>query len=228
MPGGIIAEAVWLRQPILMAGVAVRTAMWYETIMLADRTRWNAKYRQGGMPAEPAPIVREFCGLAPGKTALDIAAGNGRNALFLAGRGFRVDAVDIADAGLELFGGRRRGIRRICADLDTFDLPRGRYDLILNILFLNRRLFPQIVEGLKPGGVLIFESLLETPGREGGEEGRREYYLRANELLHAFLELEIRYYREATSGGRRGGKALASLVAVRRRDFQIAAPPIQG
>jgi SAM-dependent methyltransferase len=184
--------------------------------MLADRTRWNAKYREGGMPSEPAAIVREFCGLAPGRAALDLAAGNGRNALFLAGRGFRVDAVDISDAGLELFGAGRRGIRRICADLDTFDLARGRYDLILNILYLNRRLFPQIIEGLKPGGVLIFESLLETAGRADKGQGRRDYTLRPNELLHAFLELEVRYYRETPAGGRRGDKALASLVAVRR------------
>lgn len=184
--------------------------------MISDRIRWNAKYREGGYPTEPAEIVRRFCDLAPGRRALDIAAGNGRNALFLARRGFRVDAVDIAEAGLALCGGGEPGVRRICADLDEYDIAPGRYDLIVNILFLDRRLFPQIVEGLVPGGLLIFESLLADDLRRGRAEERRAYYLRPNELLHAFLELEVIYYHETREGGRRGDKALAALVGFRR------------
>ena len=184
--------------------------------MLRDRIKWNEKYREKEYPTEPSGIVRDFFSLARGGTALDIAAGSGRNALFLAEHGFVVDAVDIAEEGLALVAGRHPAIRTICADLDTFDIPGGRYDLILNVLYLNRRLFPQIREGLKPGGLLIFETLLELPGGAGHDDHCRDYFLRDNELLHSFLSLRILHYHEECGTGQDEPRRLASLVAQRR------------
>jgi tellurite methyltransferase len=183
--------------------------------MNRDRVKWNEKYRQRDYPTEPSGILQEFFGMAPGRRALDIAAGSGRNAIFLAEHGFKVDAVDISEEGLAAFAGRHPGIRPVCADLDTFDIPAGRYDLILNTLFLNRRLFPQICEGLRPGGLLIFETLLEMPGGAGHGEHCRDYLLRPNELLHGFLALRILHYHEECDTGRDEHRRLASLVAVR-------------
>jgi SAM-dependent methyltransferase len=185
--------------------------------MLKDRLKWNEKYRRKDYPTEPSEIVKAFCGLAPGAAALDIAAGIGRNAIFLAGQGFTVDAVDIADEGLALLAGRHRSIRTLCADLDAFDIPAGRYDLIVNILYLNRRLFPQIREGLKPGGLLIFETLLEPLDESERSRHCRDYFLRENELLHSFLSLRVLHYREGPEAGRDSTRLLASLVGVRHR-----------
>ena len=182
--------------------------------MHCDRIKWNQKYREGDYPSDPADIVRRFSCLASGRKSLDIAAGCGRNALFLAEQGFEVDAVDIAEEGLARVAAAHRGIRAICADLDVFDIPTQRYDLILNILYLNRRLFPQIREGLKPGGVLIFETLLEMPGHADHSEQCRDYYLRPNELLHSFLSLRILHYHEEPDTGDDANRRLASLVAV--------------
>ena len=78
--------------------------------MLQDRLKWNEKYRSGEYPDESAAIVTKYATLARGKKALDIAAGNGRNALFLAEQGFSVDAVDISDAGLNLFAAEHANI----------------------------------------------------------------------------------------------------------------------
>lgn len=183
--------------------------------MLSDRVKWNAKYRNKDYPTDPSAIVKEFYGLARGTAALDIAAGSGRNALFLAERGFTVDAVDISEEGLALLAGRHRAVRPICADLDSFDIPAERYDLIVDVLFLNRRLFPQICHGLRPGGLVIFETLLEPPRRTGRGECRRDYFLRENELLHSFLSLRILHYHE--DDGRDPARRLAGLVAVRGR-----------
>lgn len=184
--------------------------------MLRDRIKWNEKYRQQDYPTESSAILKEFFGMAPGRSALDIAAGSGRNALFLAERGFVVEAVDIAEEGLALFAGRHPAIRPICADLDTYDIPGERYDLILNMLYLNRRLFPQIREGLKPGGLLIFETLLEIPGCAEQQEHCRDYFLRTNELLHSFLSLRIIHYHEECHTGQDEPRRLASLVALKK------------
>jgi SAM-dependent methyltransferase len=185
--------------------------------MFSDRLRWNEKYRCKDYPAGPSIILEQFFGLAQGTVALDIAAGNGRNALFLADQGFTVDAVDISDEGLAVLAGRHPKVRAVCADLDTFDIPAERYDLIVNILFLNRRLFPQIREGLKPGGLLVFETLLE-PHRTADRFGHcRDYFLRENELLHSFLALHILHYHEKRDGPQEHARRLASLVAMRTK-----------
>ena len=183
--------------------------------MLPDRLKWNQKYETEQLSDAPAAIVKQFFNLAGGKRALDIAAGNGRNALFLADQGFAVDAVDISDAGLNQFAGKHANVQPICADLDNFDILPNRYDLIINIKYLNRRLFPYIRAGLKRGGILIFQTFLDSP--DGGKEQPlcRDYRLRENELLHAFLSLKILLYREGKEKSHDDATHLATLVAAR-------------
>jgi SAM-dependent methyltransferase len=185
--------------------------------MLPDRLKWNQKYETDQFSDAPSSIVKQFFKLAVGKKALDIAAGNGRNALFLADQGFAVDAVDISDAGLNLFAGQHANVQPICADLDNFDIPANQYDLIINIKFLSRRLFPYIREGLNRGGILIFQTFLDSP--DGGEEQprRRDYRLRENELLHAFLSLKILFYEEGKEESHDDATHRATLVAVKMR-----------
>ena len=184
--------------------------------MRQDRLKWNEKYQSSSHPDEPASIVRQFARPTGGKRALDIAAGNGRNALFLADIGFAVEAVDISDKGLNLFAGKHPDIHAICVDLDHFDIPAGRYDLIINIKYLNRRLFPYIHEGLSPGGMLIFQTLLDAPDANGDPPVCRDYLLRANELLHAFLPLNIVFYSETEEKNNGEASQLASLVGLRK------------
>jgi SAM-dependent methyltransferase len=183
--------------------------------MRQDRLKWNEKYQMQNYPDEPAAIVKQYVELVGGKKAIDIAAGNGRNALFLARQGFVVDAVDISDTGLAQFAGRHSGIQPICADLDEFDIPANRYDLIVNIKYLNRRLFPYIREGLAPGGVLIFETFLDSPNPAKAKPNCRDYLLRENELVHAFSSLKIVLYKEADETDHDDAAYLASLVGIK-------------
>ena len=184
--------------------------------MRQDRIKWNEKYRKESYPTEAASVVKKFYQLASGKKALDIAAGNGRNAVFLAHKGISVDAVDISEVGLTEFASRFPNINAICADLDQFEIATGHYDLILNVKFLNRRLFPYIQEGLKPGGVVIFHTLLGSDSIKSTSEHCRDYLLRANELLQAFLAMRIIYYREAGDPETKHSDEMATLVAVRQ------------
>lgn len=180
--------------------------------MLHDRLKWNKRYQTEKQSPRPSVIVKKYAPLACGQRALDIAAGNGRNSLFLANQGFVVDAIDIADAGLALFSGKHPNVNPICTDLDQFDICANRYDLIVNIKFLKRRLFPDIIAGLAPGGLLIFQTLLQSsPGDHMRDHA--DYYLRSNELLHAFLTLNILLYREISNKTNGDTTWLASLVA---------------
>lgn len=182
--------------------------------MERDRTKWNQKFRDGRYPNDASDVVKRFFHLATGKKALDIAAGNGRHAVFLSRKGFSVDAVDISDVGLARFAGQHSNILAVCADLDQFDIPPARYDLIVNVKYLNRRLFPQIQEGLKPGGVLIFHTLLASDRAHTPRGHHRDYLLRPNELLHAFLGMRIVYYDEHWEPGSHPDAETATLVAL--------------
>lgn len=183
--------------------------------MLEDRLKWNQRYHSETYPHGPSAIVEKYAPLARGKRALDIAAGNGRNALFLANQGFVVDAIDIADAGLALFSGKHPNVNPICADFDHFNITANRYDLIVNIKFLNRRLFPYIIAGLAPGGLLIFQTFLQGSHTDQNPPDHADYYLRPNELLHAFLTLNILLYREISDEINDDTTWLASLVAIK-------------
>ena len=180
-----------------------------------DRRKWNVKHLDRVGPDTPSPIVKRFADTLPRGRALDIAAGRGRNALYLARRGFEVDAVDISDEGLRFLAGRHPAVHPVCADLNRFDIPENRYRLIVNIRYLNRRLFPHIIRGLAAGGALIFETFLESDRPDNCSPTCRDHLLRTNELLHAFLSLNIRYYEEHLSRRRNRPAMVASLVAVK-------------
>lgn len=180
-----------------------------------DRHRWNDKYQTDNHPTNPSRIVEAHFTLARKGKALDIATGTGRNALFLADHGFEVDAVDISHVGLARFPRRHPGVNLICSDLDTFEIPENHYDLILNIRFLNRRLMPYIQDGLVNGGLLIFETYVEDKGHLANQPSCRDYLLRNNELLHAFLPLHIIYYQERLFKNKKADEPIASLIAVK-------------
>ena len=144
---------------------------------------------------------------------MDIACGNGRNSIFLAAKGFAVDAVDISTVATSRLSGRHPKLHVICADLDRWQIPPDRYTLIVNVRFLDRRLFAMIHKGLRPGGVLIFESFMN-----GDNDA---YCLKQNELLRAFLSLRVIYYEERRTKYTGKFDQVASLVAIKQNNAVV-------
>ena len=183
-----------------------------------DRLKWNRKHRLTGPGVSPAAAVEKYLHLARPGRALDIAAGSGRNAVFLAGKGFAVDAVDISDVGLHMFAGSHANIFALCADLETYEIAAHRYSLIININYLNRRLFPYIQAGLVPGGLLIFETFLNRPGYQPQKPFSPEHIdhlLKPNELAGAFPDLTTLVWRERELPAPGDPYPSALLVAVK-------------
>jgi SAM-dependent methyltransferase len=188
----------------------------------SDRSRWDERYRIGDWADidEPATILRraEAWLKQPG-LALDVACGAGRNALYLARRGFTVIAVDISWEGLQRLAHRARAeelpIHIVHADLEHFHLKDACFDLIINNRFLLRSLFPAFVRALKPGGLLLFETLNVDEIEVLGGDIRREYALERGELRQAFSDLEILFYEEGVFDEPEGERGLARLIARR-------------
>lgn len=188
--------------------------------MKSDQKRWDERFKGKGFAfgKDPNPFLKKHIRLLPKGKALDIATGEGRNAVFLAQHGFDVDAVDISGVGLKkaqkLAGGIGVRINTIYADLNTYQIEKEKYDLIANFYFLRRGLILKIKKGLKKNGRVIFETYTlehKNIGTEGPKDPK--YFLKPNELLRLFKDFHILYYREGVfkEGGRR--KAVASLIA---------------
>jgi len=167
---------------------------------------------------EPNPFLRKHIRLLPRGKALDVAAGEGRNAVFLAQHGFDVEAVDISKEGLSkarnLAKAKGVKIKTVFADLDHYPIENERYDLMTDFYFLDRRLIPRIKKGLKKGGRVVFETYLTEHSNICSEGPRNpKYLLKPNELLTLFKGFRILSYREGIfrEGGKK--KAIASLIA---------------
>lgn len=178
--------------------------------------RWDNRYAQLKPSERPAisPLLAAWLPQLPDQGyGLDIAAGAGRHSLALARHGLRVDALDISLVGLRLLQAQLEPDLPICPlvlDLSQGWLPERGYQVIVNFFFLERRIWPAMIERLAPGGWLIFETYtvaqLLQPGRR---VHRREFLLEAGELRTAFQALQISHYQEIV----RDGRATAQLVA---------------
>ena len=187
-----------------------------------ERINWEERWAGGDYRGRsaPSPLIVSWADRLPRGRALDLACGSGRNALYLAERGFQVDALDIAEPALKLVrdAARERGlsVNTILADLDDHALPAETYDLITTSFYLNRSLVPAMKDALKPGGFALHEQHYLTDSEVSGptDPGFR---LRPNELLRLFLDFRVRFFSEglAWEPEREGGRliALQQLVA---------------
>jgi SAM-dependent methyltransferase len=138
----------------------------------------------------PSPWLLRWAHLiAPGGTVVDVAAGSGRHAAWLAERGYQVSAVDRDGAAMRSLAGRAEVV---VADLEAGPWPfAGRtFDAVVVTNYLWRPLFGALEAALAPGGVLLYETF--AAGNESvGRPARRDYLLGRGELLAAFPGLRI-------------------------------------
>ena len=157
----------------------------------------GARHGTGNPSAWAQRWSREIAG---GGTVLDLACGGGRHTRMLAAAGFRVLAVDRDREALAGIAGVA-GVTTQHADLETGEwrLAGRRFDGILVTNYLHRPLFPDLLDALVPGGVLIYETF--AAGNERfGKPSNPAFLLRRGELLEvvrgrlhviAFEDIEV-------------------------------------
>jgi SAM-dependent methyltransferase len=181
-----------------MVGLGATVAARVGSVSAHDRERWDERHRvvaaAGGFEPVPPDALRGREHLLPAAgSALDVACGRGAVAVWLAGRGFAVDAVDVSPAGLADGAdlAQRRGVAERVRwwrhDLDA-GLPAGcagPYDAVVCQRFRDPALYPVLAQRLAPGGLLVVTVLSEVG------EGAGPFRAPAGELRAAFGGLEV-------------------------------------
>lgn len=189
-----------LRPPptvIVLSVVMLACAVWAQ----APGARWDAIYQGGAVkvPVNPSTLVLETTANLPPGVALDIGMGNGRNAVYLARKGWKVTGIDVSREAIKQ---AQAAAAKVGATLEANvarfeDIPpaRAKYDLILcmYVSSVATRNAAKIIDMLKPGGILVVEGphldARPMPGQEG---------YKTNELLRSFGRLRVLRYEDRT------------------------------
>jgi len=186
--------------------------------------KWNQRYREASIKdARPARVLQESQHLLPGSgTALDLACGLGANAMLLAQHGLQTHAWDSSRMAIDKLGAEatRLEVPIIAEIRDVTECPLGleRFDVIVISRFLERNLARPIINALRPGGLLYYQTF--TRSRVSGHGPTNDAYcLGENELLTMFSSLRILVYREEGRVGdlNKGSRDEAMLVAMKLR-----------
>lgn len=179
----------------------------------ADAIKWNERYQSNAFQGPREFLIEQASHLPQYGVALDLAMGAGGNAGFLIDRGLRVIGVDVSEVGVRSAKQRWSAIEAAVIDLEHYRWPACAFDVILNFYYCQRDLWPQLRSMLKPGGVLIFETLTRET-LQTRPDYNPDYLLQPDELRCAFADWDVFVYREGwIDVGGHWPRAVASLVA---------------
>jgi len=176
----------------------------------------------GGIPpgARVSPFVLEWLPRVvaamngrPGPwRALDLAMGEGRHAVPLAEAGFVTYGVDLAISRLQtarrVLLERRLHAHQWAADLDTYPLPRGHFDLLFCTRFLLRARWDDLRGSVRPGGFVMYETFTTGQIARGAGPSSPDHLLQPGELRAAFGDWTMFHSEEVAEPA-----AMARLVA---------------
>ena len=165
---------------------------------MSDKQRWDQKYAGRRVEAQISadPLVVHYLPQMSGHgLALDVAAGTGDNACLLAQSGYQSFAIDISIEGLKLCRAKARSngltVYAFVADLSKYPLPVSRFDVVVVMRFLNRALYPQLKNAVRPGGWLFYKTFNERY-LQSRPDFPRAYVLNTGELRETFADwLEV-------------------------------------
>jgi len=204
-----------------------------------EREHWNRKYRE--KPESwlvPDPFLlgafsEYILPLFPrGGSALDLAGGAGRHAIWLAKQGWEVTLIDISETGVEQArqnaGTLASHIHVVVDDLTHFKAAQTHFDgyketgcketglkeasfnVVMAFFYLRREIFNEVVAAVRPGGLLVYKTYLKAQAKLPRGPKNSEHMLDPGELLQLAAGLKVLHSREEVAE-----KATAELVARR-------------
>jgi tellurite methyltransferase len=188
---------------------------------MAELSKWDTIYRHKLAEPSASLVLEQNQYLLPSQgEALDLACGQGGNALLLAEKGLTVSAWDNSSIAIEQLTSRAQA-RSLSIDAQVRDVAQNppkqdSLDVIVISYFLDRALCPLLVKALRPSGLLFYQTYCQQKVQLQGPRNP-EFLLKNNELLSLFSPMNVRVYREEALLGdlEQGWRNQALLVAER-------------
>jgi SAM-dependent methyltransferase len=194
---------------------------------------WDDRYREPGFAygVDANDFLAAHAAQIPSGRVLCLAEGEGRNAVFLAKRGFDVHAVDLSRVGLEKASEcvTREGVHITTevADLGSLSLEPSYWHGIVSIFAhmpakARKALNSQVVQALRPGGIFMLEAFTSRQlaiGGVGGPSGQQlDFFMSLEELRKELAGLSLLHAQELdreVNEGRfhQGRSAVVQLIA---------------
>jgi 2-polyprenyl-3-methyl-5-hydroxy-6-metoxy-1,4-benzoquinol methylase len=189
-------HAAFDAQGLSAAEAAAKLTALEKRLWADESAFWSKIYSEStpGFNTKPNQLLATAIqGVRPGK-ALDVEMGQGRNAVFLAGKGWQVTGFDISEKALALAKEQAQKanvkIETVLANDEAFDFGKAQWDLIAILYPMEKRSYARAREALKPGGLVVVEGFHLTV------KGPAVRYA-SNELLERFTGFKILFYEEA-------------------------------
>jgi SAM-dependent methyltransferase len=167
-----------------------------------SKTQWDQRYSRPNFiyGKSPAKFLAENYEYIPFEGAvLDMGMGEGRNAVFLAQKGYKVTGIDISSVAVKKayllaqeFGVKIKGV---VASLKEYKIPPESYDAIICFYYVDRSLIEKMKTWLKPGGVIIYEAHTLREQKQKGDPDESSY-VREQELLKMFPGMKVLKFEE--------------------------------
>ena len=183
------------------------------------QVKWDEIYLRRENDPTPSIVLQQNSYLLPENgVALDLACGQGGNALLMAEAGLDVQAWDISPVAVEQLqnSAKLKGLNVTAQVRDVTESPPAvnSVDVLVVSFFLERKLCPALFAAIKPGGLLFYQTYCQQKVSQQGPTNP-EYLLSDNELLQLFPQMKVRVYREEALLGKHhvGLRNQAILVA---------------
>lgn len=201
------AEENLEKRPLPAARIDQLTGV--KTRNFSTQDTWNKKYDRnyyifGKGPAKFLLDNYHYLPLPNKSKVLDMGMGEGRNAVFLAQKGYQVTGVDISAVAIKKAQqlAKEIGVRikTVEASFREYPIKEGEFDAIICFYFVDRDLLRKMVKWIRPGGIIFFETFtsnqLKVKGFNSNDYTPQDF-INPQELLTLFpSSLKILKYEE--------------------------------
>jgi len=185
-----------------------------------SREKWDKIYSKNReqVPSATTVLSQNLHLLPDSGIGLELACGLAANSFALAEQGLKMDAWDISTVAVEQVNQRaaaeNASVSALARDVVEQPPEQSHYDLVVVSHFLDRSIIASIINCLKPGGLVFYQTFSQTRVGEGGPSNM-DFRLADNELLSLFAGFKVLVYREEGLHGdtSKGFRNEAMLVA---------------
>ena len=199
----ILGGELYAKQPISKSRLDQLSGV--KSTNVDDKSKWDQRYSNQNFVYGKLPskfLAENYSYIKSGSTVLDMGMGEGRNAVFLAQKGYKVTGVDISSIAVRKANLLAKEydvrLRTITASFESYNMPDESVDAIICFYYVDRDLISKMIKWLRPGGVIFYEAYT-TDQKKLDKKYAKEAdssFVQKQELLSLFRGMEVLKFEE--------------------------------